>query len=135
MNTLVDATGPAALAQLRAAAVALGCTEYIAPATVTYYRGPKTQSYNPDTGLGTATWTQTASITDALVGHFNWNVIANVQNIESTDIQMLIRQADISAAPTDDDECSYNSQTYRYVGHKAAADLYLVHFRIKQGAA
>ncbi|MCK9357182.1 MAG: hypothetical protein M0R22_08590 [Dehalococcoidia bacterium] len=135
MNTLVDASGPAALAQLRAAAVALGCTEYIAPATVTYYRGPKTQTYNPDTGLGTATWGSTASLTSALVGHFNWNVIANVQNVESTDVQILFAQSSLAGAPTDDDECSYNSQTYKYVGHKAAVDLYLVHFRIKQGAA
>ncbi|MFA5054248.1 MAG: hypothetical protein WC565_09330 [Parcubacteria group bacterium] len=135
MNQLVTSIGPAVLAQLRAAAVGMGSTEDLAPATVTYYLGPRTgQTYDPDTYDGTFTWTQTASITDALVGGFNWNVVANVQNVERSDIQVLFAQSSLNTAPTDDDECSYNSQTYRYVGHKSAVDLYLVHMRLKTGA-
>jgi len=134
MNTLVTSLGPAVLAELRDTAEGIGCSD-LAPASIVYYLGPKTgQAYDPDTYDGTFTWTQTATITDALVGGFNWNVVANVQNVERSDIQVLFAQASLTTAPTDDDECTYASQTYQYVGHKAAVDLYLVHMRLKTGA-
>ena len=112
MNSLTGSIGPQVLAQLRNAAEGIGATDYLAPSSITYYLGPKTQTYNPDTGFGTATWTQEETITDSLVGHFNWNVIANVQNVESNDIKVLIAKDDLDTAPTPADECLYDSNTY-----------------------
>jgi hypothetical protein len=134
MNSISSNIGEQVLAQLIQAAEGIGATDYLAPSSITYYLGPKTQTYNPDTGFGTATWGQTASITECLVGHFNWNVIANVQNVEENDVKVLISQDELNTAPTPADECLYKAKTYEYVGHKAVAGLYLIHMRLKIGA-
>ena len=135
MNTLVSTTGPSILAQLRAAAVGVGSTEELAPSSITYYLGPKSaQSYDPDQYDGTYTWAQTATITNALVGGFDWRVIANAQNVKESDIKVVFAHTSLNTAPTAADECLYNSKTYRYVGHRSVADLYMIHMELKTGA-
>jgi len=136
VNNIFSSIGTDTFDQIIDAAELFGCTGYIQPTSVTYYLGPKTQTYNPDTGLGNATWTKTVTITDILVGGFeNELIIQSDGNIKASDIQLLFKQSELTSAPTTDDQVSYNSATYEFVGHRAAAGLYLVHMRLKTGAA
>lgn len=132
MNDLVSSIGSAVLSQLRNAAEGLGCTEFTAPTSITYCHD-KSQTYDPDTGY-TATWGSTASITDVLIGGYDWKAITNVETVNESDIQVLFQQSEISSIPEAGDQVTYNSNTYDYVHHRAAADLYLIHMSLHTGA-
>jgi len=136
MNNIFSSIGTDTFDQIIDAAELFGCTGYIQPTSVTYYLGPKAQPFDNDTGAGEATWVQTATITDVLVGGFERElVVQSAGNIKDSDIQLLFKQSDLTTAPTTDDQATYNSSTYEFVGYRAAAGLYLVHMRLQIGAA
>lgn len=127
MNSLIGSLGSVHLSFIVSTAELLGLTR-LAPASITYYH-INTQTGDPDSGY-TNSWSQTATITDVLVGHYSNDEIAGSGGtVTRTDIVAMFLQSELNSEPQEGDQILYEGTTYEYIEHRAAAGLYLVGMR------
>jgi len=125
MNSLIASLGTTHLSFLVGVAETLGLSK-ISPASITYYHGPVTTTYDPDTGY-TESFDETLTITDVLAGHYTReDITGSGGEITRADVMVIFAQDELKSEPTNADEFTYDGKRYEHFEHRIAAGLYLV---------